>query len=258
MVIREAAIHLEEKLRRLHVQLFKHAVHDRSRGSVTGIEHDLHLALELELLSDLVYVRSDGIQLFDASLPGLEICAGDQLVDFLDRFAVQRSGAAYGLKAVVLGRIVAAGDHDRAVGFEVNGRIVQNRSGHHADIQHRAAAASRPFKRASCSRVPLSRQSRAKADDAAAMADQVCRQAAAQDSTSRVQQLLVSDAANIVLAKDTRFEHMYFRITLEVSRAKQRFLSGKHFTACDDQAFEVVRIQIRSRNRACRSARSCR
>ncbi len=52
----------------------------------------------------------------------------------LNRFAVQCARAADALESVVLGRIVAAGDHDGAVGVQVLRRVIEHRSGDRADV----------------------------------------------------------------------------------------------------------------------------
>src|SRR3954452_18951825 len=136
MVIRERTVHLKKKLCGFHVEPLEDPMHNRTRSSVPAIHYNGDLALEFELLRDLVNVGSDCIHLLHASLPALKVRSGNQLVDFLDRLAMQRSCPAYGFEAVIFRWIVAPRDHDGAVGLEVNRRIVQNRCRYNADIQH--------------------------------------------------------------------------------------------------------------------------
>ena len=92
-----------------------------SRGSIARVRHHFDAPRELKLRRNRVQVRVGNVSHFMRPGPGLEIARFNQLAHFLNRFAMQSAGAAHGLKTVELGRIVAARDHHRAVGLQMNG-----------------------------------------------------------------------------------------------------------------------------------------
>ena len=92
---------------------------------------------------------------------GHEVALLDELAQLLDLGAVDGRLAAQDLEAVVLGRVVAAGDQHAAVGVEVEHREVEHRRGHDADVddvdaRRQQARASAP----ACRRGEETRQSR--------------------------------------------------------------------------------------------------
>ena len=58
---------------------------------------------------------------------------------------MQSAGAAHSFEAVKLGRIMAAGNHDRAVGLEMHGRKIEQRSGDSTDVRHVASGGKQTF-----------------------------------------------------------------------------------------------------------------
>ncbi len=94
-------------------------MHHGAAGAVAGIDHHFDAAREVELRGDFVNVGRNAIG------SGLAAIATDQIARFhhaaqiLYSLAVDGGGAADGFKSVELGGIVAAGDHDGAVGFEM-------------------------------------------------------------------------------------------------------------------------------------------
>ena len=59
--------------------------------------------------------------------------------------AVQRLAGQHGLQSIVVGRVVAAGDHDAAPGLEVLRREVQDRGRHPPDVDDVPAALAQPL-----------------------------------------------------------------------------------------------------------------
>src|ERR1022692_2507100 len=72
--------------------------------------------------------------------PVRKIAPLDQPPDLLDLFAMNRGRPAHDLETVVLGRIVAAGDHDGCGGLQVEHGIVEQGSRRHTDIRDLTAA----------------------------------------------------------------------------------------------------------------------
>ncbi len=89
--------------------------------------------------ADFVNVRCHCIGGGQASAAGLEIGALNDMENVLNRLAMQSARAANAFEAVVLRRIVAAGDHDGAVRVQVLRGIIEHRRRHRADICNVAA-----------------------------------------------------------------------------------------------------------------------
>ena len=119
------------------------------------------------------------------------------------------------LKPLNSARIVAAGNHHGAIGLQVEDRIIEHRGGHHADIDHVAAAGLQPAQiSAFRKRGELRRVSRPRLILLALMALQVGAEGAAELLDIVVQQLDVGCAADVVLAKNRRFEHWRFVLNI--------------------------------------------
>ena len=172
MMIRKAAVHLEEQLDRLDVQFLEHAVKHRPGGAVARIEHYLHAAGKLKLRRDLVDIRRRRIDLFHRSGPAFKIVPLYQLQYLLDLFAVQRSRSAHRFDAVVLGRIVAASDHDSAGGLKMHHGVIEQRRGHDPDIEHVGAAREQSLQKRGMNTAAAQAAIAAQANRTSAMPDQ--------------------------------------------------------------------------------------
>src|SRR5579884_4072669 len=120
-------------------------MHHRPGRAIPRIEHNPDFSLEMKLRSDLVHIRRNGIHFLHIACPGFEIVIHNQLVNILDGLAVQRARPANRFDSVVFGRVMASGDHDGAVGLEVNGRIIQHRRRHRSDVEHMATRGEQSF-----------------------------------------------------------------------------------------------------------------
>src|SRR5690606_15217997 len=78
-------------------------------------------------------------------LGGEQAAAGDAVVQVGDGIARQRLAADHDLEAVVVRRVVAAGDGDAAAGVQVVGSEVHHRRRHHADVDDVAARLAQAF-----------------------------------------------------------------------------------------------------------------
>ena len=116
-----------------------------ARHAVAAIDRDLHRPGELHVTHNPLQVGVRDLTVFDA--PGaLRHAPGfNAPPEFLDRLAGERAAGDHHLDAVVIRRIVAAGEHDRAAAPEVVGREVSDRRGHHADIDNVRAACRDAF-----------------------------------------------------------------------------------------------------------------
>jgi hypothetical protein len=131
---------------------------------------------------------------------------GDQPLDLVaqrgDRGAVQGLGADQELEAVVLGWVVAAGDHHGRGGREVVGREVQHRGRDHADVDHLGVDAQPVGQRAEQPRRVDPRI--AADDDRPASRGGLGRQRGPQRAHGGVIEIAIRDAADVVLSKHGR------------------------------------------------------
>ena len=81
---------------------------------------------------ELLVARGDELGLIGLALGVVGL---DQLPDALDLLARQREIAIAELEPVVLGRIVASGDHDPAVGGEAMAGVIENGGRHEAYVE---------------------------------------------------------------------------------------------------------------------------
>ena len=102
---------------------------------------------------------------------------------------------------------MAAGDHDRAVGLQMDGGVIQQRRGDHADIGNLAAGVDQAFEQ----RVMQARRTQAavaaQINPLAAAALQQGPEPAAEVGDVGSQQFRLGNAANIVFAKNGGVEH---------------------------------------------------
>ena len=138
MVVGERAVDLAEQLGDLAaeraVQRWRHA----AGHAVAAVDGDLHRPGKLHVAADAFQVGSGDIGLFERAGDGgpNQIAALDALAQLLQALAVQRLAAQHHLQAVVLGRVVAAGDLHARLRAQVVGGEVQHRRGHHANVDH--------------------------------------------------------------------------------------------------------------------------
>ena len=144
MMIGEPAIHFEKHFGGIHVQVFEKAVHYRTARAVARVEDHADAARKVELRGDFRHVRGDRIRRGFRAFAGDQIAAVDHPADFLYGRAMDCGGAAHGFETVELAGIVTAGNHHGAVGLQMEDRIVEHGGGHHAYIDHVAAAGLQP------------------------------------------------------------------------------------------------------------------
>ena len=120
---------------------------------------------------------------------------------------MQSSRSAYGFEAVVLGWIVAAGDHDPSGSLEMHDRIIEQRGRPNSDVQHISPAGKQTFQKRIVNPATAQPAIAAQADRAPAVANQIRAERAPQQLDIGIQQLFIGNAANIVLAENTRFQH---------------------------------------------------
>ena len=135
MVVREVTVHLEEHLRDFDIQALKNAMDHRPGSPVASVGDHLHASHELESGDDVIHIRSYRVDGALRAVAAFEIARLDGPTHTLNRLAMNGALAAHGFETVVVGRIVAAGDHHGAVGLQVPGRMIQHRRWDHANVR---------------------------------------------------------------------------------------------------------------------------
>ena len=125
MWIRVVPVRLGEELYDVLSQIAEQVGCDRAGGAVAGIEHDLELLLGLHFGEQHLDVGLLRRLLAPLPLAGLEVLLADELEQLLNLRPVDCLHALAHLEAVVLDRIVTAGDLDAAVGPEMGDGVVQ-------------------------------------------------------------------------------------------------------------------------------------
>jgi len=224
MVIRKAAVHLEEQFGGLAIEPLEQAMHHRTTRAVAGVDDHPNAPREMELRGDLIHVGLRDVRAFDAARTGEEVAPLDQAPDLLYLFAMNGGSPAHDLEAVVLRWIVAAGDHDAGVRLQVKDGIVKQRRGRHADIADLAAAGLQAAHQGVAQALGAEAAIAAQIDPAARMPPQISTGGAAEHLDIDVAQFRVGDAADIVLAKDSRIGHQarVYRVARGLMRAVER------------------------------------
>ncbi len=205
MVVREAAVDLGEQQMMLARQRRGQRLERLAGGAVAGVPDHLEGAPALEVLAqapDIGVEHRAGRARAGAAREG---AAGGDPAQLLDALAVERLLAPHHLEAVVIGRVVRAGDLDAAVGVQLMHREVQHRRRAAADLQHHGAG----IDQAAADRVgQLGRAQAAVIADAdpALRGRQGGGVGAAKGVGIGREQGLADDAAHVVFAQDGRVE----------------------------------------------------
>ncbi len=107
---------------------------DRAGDAVAAVHDDLQRPGELDVADDLFNVGGLDVGHAALALAVLQVAGLDAPLQILDRVERQRRAADHHLQAVVVGRVVAAGDRDAGVAAEFVGGEVGDRGRHAADV----------------------------------------------------------------------------------------------------------------------------
>ena len=142
MVVGEIAVHFAEKLGNAAAQCAEQIACISAGHAVARVDDDIHRACQFDVVDDVclivgshiffAYIASGGVLHECVLLNG-----GQQL---LNRLSSQRVASQHHFKAVVVGRIVAAGNHHAAAFAMLPGGEIEHRCGHHADVEYINAA----------------------------------------------------------------------------------------------------------------------
>ncbi len=135
VVVGEVAVDLREQAFVPAGQAGGQRLHGRAGGPVAGVPDHRERAVAVKVLDQPVEIGREHV---DPGLPALPFGVGagpGDLPDLLDLGAVERLGAQHHLEAVIVRRVVRAGDLQAAVGAQVMHGEVHHRRRPHADLQ---------------------------------------------------------------------------------------------------------------------------
>ena len=141
VVVGEGAVDVAEQRGDVRADRFQHARPQHAGGAVAGIHHHLEPLADLHVAGDALHVVLADVALrHGARHLGLhQPVLGDARVQVQDGVARQGLATDHDLEAVVVGRVVAAGDGHAAAGAQVEAAEVHHRRGHQADVDDVAA-----------------------------------------------------------------------------------------------------------------------
>ena len=142
-MVGEVAVDIAVELDDLVSELPEQPRRDGARDAVAAVDHDrsgVAGGRGRDLRPDPPDVVAGHVGPLQTAPSRDQVVPLDSAPERLDGIAVQGVAGHHDLQPVVVGRIVAAGDHDAAAGFEMRRREVEERRGHQSDIDHVSAA----------------------------------------------------------------------------------------------------------------------
>ena len=207
VVVGEPSIGIAEQLDHVVAHRLQQRDGGDSAHAVARVDHHLHsLAAHLHRRLAEVEVGGDDVEEADVAfaIRLLEVARFDQLAQLLNHLAVERGVPGAHLEAVVLRRVVAAGDHRQPVDRQGVRRVVDARRGDDADVDDVDPGRGR----ATDEQVVVFRRAdpgiAADHDRVAALALDHRRQALPQHLDDVVGEVFVDNTTHVVLAKNLR------------------------------------------------------
>ncbi len=206
MMIREMAVDLAEQFTHRAAKRPEQRRRHGTGHAVAAIDGHVHRPRKLHVGDDALEVARHEIHRAVAA-PALgrhraQFSRLDAASQRLDRLAMQRIAGNDHLQAVVLRRIVAAGDGHARPGPQLEGRVIDERRRHHADVDDRNPGVAKTVRQ--CLGKPRSRQASVAADDGFRDPGGLRQRAQRQTDCARrrLRQRLVDDAANVICLED--------------------------------------------------------
>ncbi|MNY01058.1 hypothetical protein D3C86_1335710 [compost metagenome] len=145
MVVREIAVDFAEQRDDFAVQRFDQLRGDHAGRAVAAVDDHFQATGQLDVLDDFGGVAVEDLDLGDAALAAAQVVGLEAVVQGLDLFVGQGVAGNDDLEAVVVRRVVAAGEHHAGFAGQYVGGVVERRSRDQADITDVAAAVGDAF-----------------------------------------------------------------------------------------------------------------
>ncbi|MNH11014.1 hypothetical protein D3C79_705180 [compost metagenome] len=139
VVVGEVAVDLAEQRDHFAAQGFDQLRRDHAGGTVAAVHDHLELLGQLHVFDDLLEVAVKDLDLFHAAFGAGQVVGFQSGQQGLDLFVGQGIASDDDLEAVVVRRVVAAGQHHTGLAGQHVGCVVQRRGGHQADVADLAA-----------------------------------------------------------------------------------------------------------------------
>ncbi len=133
-MVGEVAVDLAEQFRDLTAEGAQQLRRGHAGDAVAAVDDDLHGPRQLDVAGDAFDVLRHYVGVVEAAFAPGEIARFDASVQGLDVGAGQGGAADDHLQAVVVGRVVAAGEHDAGAGAQGVGGVIQHRGRYHAEV----------------------------------------------------------------------------------------------------------------------------
>lgn len=212
VVMGEVTVHVGEQGDDVTVEAGEDPFDDGAGGAITGIDDDLAFSGELELMDDLVDVGRDGVGGGEYSGGGEVVLGFGEAADGLNIIAVEGGGAAEDFATVVVRRVMAAGDDDRAVGLCIEGREVEHGRGHDADVGDCRAGGEEALEKGPVEARGGEAAIAAEEEPGTGLALEKRPNRAAEVSGGIRGEVPAGDPANVAFAKDRGIEHFTSRV----------------------------------------------
>ncbi|MNU96668.1 hypothetical protein D3C71_867130 [compost metagenome] len=146
-MVGEGAIHIAVQRNDLGPDGFQQRLGQFAGHAVAGIGHHLERAVQLHVVGDALDVIGIDLALLQAARFGghVQLAVADALEQFGDGIARERFAAHHDLEAVVVRRVVAAGNGHAAARAQVVAGEVHHRGRRQADVDDIAAGAAQAF-----------------------------------------------------------------------------------------------------------------
>ena len=141
-MVGEVAVHFAEQWDHFAVQGFEQLRGNHTRCAVAAVHHDFQAAGELDVTGDFIGVALQDVNLGDGPCAAGQVVGLQAGVQGLDLLIGQGVASDDDLEAVVVRRVVAAGEHDPGFARQYVGGVVQRGGWYQADVADVAAAVS--------------------------------------------------------------------------------------------------------------------
>ena len=136
MVIGEVAVYLAKQRRHRAAQGFNYGRRDAASYAIAAIDYHIEWPVELANRQHLLGVGGDDIRVRGLAFAAAQGIVLQVLQQRLDTFFRQGNAANHHFQAIVLRRVVAAGDHNAGAGLQLVSCKVQQRRRHQTYANH--------------------------------------------------------------------------------------------------------------------------
>eukprot|EP01132_Coremiostelium_polycephalum_P021143 gene21144-biopygen11843 len=139
-MVREVAVYVTEQWDHFAVQGFEQLRGDHAGRAIAAVHHHFEAAREFDVAGDLVRVALQDVDFGDAAFAAGQVVGLQAGVQGLNLFVGEGIASDDDLEAVVVRRVMAAGEHHARLAGQYVGCVVQRRRRHQAHVADVATA----------------------------------------------------------------------------------------------------------------------